>query len=161
VSGVTALPFDMIVSRLHWRLAALRFQLAWARYAAQRKSHHWLTEPRVPAGNPDGGQWTNGFALAGMPRIRGRRPPTGPERTAVAKEAAIWLAEMGLSAFDVIAKTSWLYDAIPNIVSYLDAPKSLAELQDGVWASKAGYDVHHVVERASALADGRILAPKD
>jgi hypothetical protein len=136
-------------------LDVLRAELAAIRRdRLKRKSHHWLTEPRVPAGNADGGQWTNGFALAGMPRIPGRRPPTGPERTGVAKELAIWLAEMGLSAFDIIAKTSWLYDAIPNIVSYLDAPKSLAELQDSVATSKAGYDVHHIVERASAAEDG-------
>jgi hypothetical protein len=31
---MTALPFETIVSRLHWRLAALRFQLAWAQYEA-------------------------------------------------------------------------------------------------------------------------------
>jgi hypothetical protein len=32
---------------------------------------HWETEPRVPAGNPDGGQWTRVAGLGGPGRPRG------------------------------------------------------------------------------------------
>jgi hypothetical protein len=43
--------FDMLVGRVHWRLAALRFQLAWSRYEAERKAlHHSNFQPRVPEG---------------------------------------------------------------------------------------------------------------
>ena len=120
-------------------------------------------QPRVPAGNPDGGQWTNGAGssaaganlhVAGMPRIPGRRPPTSRERSAVYKAVATWLAEKGIAASDAIAKGSWLYYAIPYISSYLDAPKSLEELQDAVATPKTGYDVHHIVEQSSAAEDG-------
>ena len=136
--------------RLKRILADLKFDLVLRRFARKYSPD----QPRVPVGNPDGGQWTSALAIAGMPRIPGQRPPTGPEQTGVAKELALWLAEMGLSAFDVIARGSWLYDSIPNIVSYLDAPKSLGELQEDISTPKAGYDVHHIVERASAAADG-------
>ena len=161
---MAALPFDTIVGRLQWRLAALRFQLAWADYEAQRKSQHWLTQPRVPAGNSDGGQWTSDgasastrsrlYAAAGLPRIPQQRPPASKERTVIAKAVAIWLAEKGIAAADVVAKSSWLYYAIPYISSYLDAPKSLEELQDAVATPQTGYDVNHIVEQSSAVADG-------
>jgi hypothetical protein len=34
--------------------------------------------------------------------------------------------------------------------SYLDSPKTLGELQDAVREPKKGYDIHHIVEQASA-----------
>ena len=92
-------------------------------------------QPRVPAGNPNGGQWTDGDAfsdlpgrvrLAGMPKNPRQRPPNSPDRTATAKAVAIWAMEKGLAAADLVAKSSWLYPALPYISSYLDAPKSLA-----------------------------------
>jgi hypothetical protein len=49
-------------ARVRWEIAALRFQLALLRYTRQQKtlhpSHYDPTQPRVPKGNPDGGQWT-------------------------------------------------------------------------------------------------------
>jgi hypothetical protein len=66
---------------------------------------------------------------------------------------AIFLTEIGVAASEFIAKTSWLYQAIPSINSYLDAPRTLSELQSDLTA-KVGYDIHHIVERASALDDG-------
>ena len=45
---------------LRWDLAMLRFTWAWERLErAQRKAYN-PDQPRVPAGNPDGGQWTSG-----------------------------------------------------------------------------------------------------
>jgi hypothetical protein len=72
----------------------------------------------------------------------------------IAKATAIWLAENAIAASEVVAKSSWLYQAIPYISSYLDAPKSLEELQHGALTPKVGYDVHHIVEQASAEAAG-------
>ncbi len=68
-----ALSYETIVGRLHWQLAALRFQLAWARYAAEQKAlHHSNLQPRVAAGNLDGGQWTEGGR--GVGQFQRRRP---------------------------------------------------------------------------------------
>ena len=80
-------------------------------------------QPRVPAGNPDGGQWTDGSGsnapsegsatdgragadprpgnviLASFnsddrpPKIPQKRPPTSRARTRVYRELATWLAE--------------------------------------------------------------------
>lgn len=78
--------------------------------------------------------------------------PSSTERTAIAKAPAIWLAEKAIAASEVIAKSSWLYHSIPSISSYLDAPRSLGELQEDL-TSKPGDDVHHIVEQSSAEAD--------
>lgn len=93
------------------------------------------------------------YAAGLFPRIPGQRPPTSRERTAIAKAVGIWAAEKAIDAGDLIAQSSWLYQALPSIVSYVDAPKPLDVLQSDL-SAKAGYDVHHIVERASALDDG-------
>lgn len=122
-------------------------------------------QARVPSGSSEGGQWTSDgtsssepprtYVAAGLPRIPGRRPPTSGERTAIAKAVAIMLAEKGIAdAGEFIAKTSWLYYAIPYINSYLDSPKSLEELQQDASTAKLGYDVHHIVEQSSAEEAG-------
>jgi len=58
-----------------------------------------------------------------------------------------------------------LYQSIPYISSYLDAPRSLQELQEAAATPKTGYDVHHIVEQSSAVADGylrtRVDAPEN
>lgn len=46
--------------QLEWSLAARRFQIAYARHVqALIKAGFNPDQPRVPAGNPDGGQWTS------------------------------------------------------------------------------------------------------
>jgi hypothetical protein len=122
-------------------------------------------QPRVPAGSREGGQWRDAdssssgqariYVGAGLPKIPRQRPPTSGERTAIAKTIAAFLAEKGIAgAGEFIAKSSWLYNAIPYINSYLDAPKSLEELQAGVSTSRLGYDVHHIVEQSGAAEAG-------
>jgi len=44
--------------RLKWLAAAARFQLALRRHDFALKAGFDPSQPRVPAGNPDGGQWT-------------------------------------------------------------------------------------------------------
>lgn len=125
----------------------------------------WHTQPRVPKGEPTGGQWTDDatttteqiYAAGWLPKIPKQRPPTSSERTSIAKTVAILAAEAGVAASGIaeaVAKTSWLYYAYPYIVSYLDGPKSLEELQQDASFSKPGYDRHHIVEQSSAAADG-------
>lgn len=46
------------IARLKWLAAATRFEAAALRYeACLRKANFNPAQPRVPAGNPDGGQW--------------------------------------------------------------------------------------------------------
>jgi hypothetical protein len=51
--------------RLKWLAAATRFELAMVRHDRALKANFNPNEPRVPAGNPDGGQWTDGGGSAG------------------------------------------------------------------------------------------------
>ena len=44
------------LAHLRWLVADLKFDLAWRRLC--RKYGYNPEQPRVPAGNPDGGQWT-------------------------------------------------------------------------------------------------------
>lgn len=136
-------------------------------------------QARVPAGSREGGQWTGEggdggggadsggagssaeappkkrpqLVLAGLPIIPRRKPPTSPERTAIAKAVAIALVEAGAKAsgiLDKIKETSWLYQAWPSIVSYADAPKTFDELQQNALTARPGYDRHHIVEQTAA-----------
>lgn len=55
----------------------------------------------------------------------------------------------------ILTRYVWLAEsAAADVLAYLDGPKSLAELHAGVGEPKAGYDVHHIVERTSARRDG-------
>jgi hypothetical protein len=50
--------------------------------------------------------------------------------------------------------TEWLADNyLPYIIAYLDAPKTLAELQQDL-SARLGYNIHHIVEWKSADDDG-------
>lgn len=126
-------------------------------------------QARVPAGSRDGGQWVDegggGSAprerpkvvVAGLPTIPRQKPPTSPERTAVAKAVAIAIVEAGAKAsgiIDKIKETSWLHYAWPSIVSYTDAPKTFDDLQQNALTARPGYDRHHVVEQSSAEEAG-------
>jgi hypothetical protein len=86
---------------LRRQVAALAFEFKFKRLL--REKAYNPNQPRVPAGDPDGGQWTDGgglsnlwsrLVLAGLaPKIPGRRPPSAKERNAVVKAVAAWLAE--------------------------------------------------------------------
>jgi hypothetical protein len=53
--------------QLEWSLAARRFQLAYARHVqALINAGFNPDQPRVPAGSPDGGQWTSGGGSGGL-----------------------------------------------------------------------------------------------
>jgi hypothetical protein len=51
------------VLKLKAEIAALRFELVWAEFCS--KTGFNPDQPRVPAGNSDGGQWTSGAAAVG------------------------------------------------------------------------------------------------
>ncbi|MGH6869844.1 MAG: hypothetical protein ACREDA_13440, partial [Methylocella sp.] len=103
-----------------------------------------------------------GPPLREPPQIPPVEPLAEPLRNAFAKLAARWLARAVanaafgpegefLTVLEAAAETAlWLYDKIPLIKAYLDAPKSLEELQEDVVKPGKGYDVHHIVEKTPA-----------
>jgi hypothetical protein len=48
--------------------------------------------------------------------------------------------------FAALEATAWVVEYLPEIRSYLDAPRSLEELQNAVGDSGLGYQTHHIVE---------------
>lgn len=67
--------------RLKWLAAATRFELAMVRHDRALKANFNPSEPRVPAGNPDGGQWTTGGGSSGGGSSRRRAPGSGGSST--------------------------------------------------------------------------------
>ena len=53
----------------------------------------------------------------------------------------------------IIETTWWLADNLTSILSYLDAPKTLEELQDAAARPRLGYEIHHIVEKQSRSHD--------
>jgi len=121
-------------------------------------------QPRIPAGGPDGGQWTDGSSglihLAGdiptgdSPEIPKEKPPTSQERTGLLKDVARRISEFGLTIEAFAKVNAWLRTRSAEIESYGDPPKSLEELQRDTSRSAPGYDIHHIVEQTQAEKDG-------
>jgi hypothetical protein len=123
-------------------------------------------QPRVPAGNPDGGRWAGeGGAttsapklvrLAGPlqsndpPEIPKQRPPTAQERNRIGRGIARWGGPIGT----LLQAIPWLQENADRVDAYRDPPKILEELQQGASEPKRGYDVHHIAEQTSAEQDG-------
>lgn len=133
-------------------------------------------QPRVPGGNPEGGQWTRGDGSG-----QGRQPgigdnggpsldlPDAPKdplndrgakiRAAkalakeIARQALRRVGPVGL-AITAIEVGHWLYTEYPSIRSYQDEPKTLAELQQHAGQRRPGYEDHHIVEQGTHLRDG-------
>lgn len=134
-------------------------------------------QPRVPAGSPEGGQWSGtgggeggsrqpGIGDNGGPPLDRTLPPESkpkekPTRTQAAKALAKEIARQALrragpigAAVVAIEAGHWLYSEYPSIRSYQDPPKTLEELQAGVGRGRAGYEDHHIVERTAGSRDG-------
>lgn len=122
-------------------------------------------QPRVPAGQPDGGQWTDEDGDAALilvshddpgefPKVPDKRPPTTRERNRISVNVSRFLlaTELAIEAEQIRA---WVWDHARNrIIAYLDEPKFLDELQRAVGTRQEGYDDHHIVEQTPALQDG-------
>lgn len=161
--------------RLKWLAAATRFEIALRRHDRALKYAYKYgynpAQPRVPAGDPTGGRWTDTDAngnpvasrrirLAGdipigdLPEIPKEKPPTSRERTALLKEAARRIGKSGLALGAFLKVSRWFETYSPEIETYNTAPKTLEELQADVLAPAPGYDIHHVVEQTQAEAEG-------
>jgi hypothetical protein len=157
--------FESDLAKLKSELAWLRFQRAFSRYVQVRlKANFNPAQPRVSAGNPDGGQWTSEGGssnrqsqegrvwLAGdkPPQIPEEQPKTQKESLSIAKDVARRLAALG-RVLRRLSVPGWILEFLPEIRSYNDAPKTLEELQqNALGPSQRGYNDHHVAEQKSA-----------
>jgi hypothetical protein len=169
------------IAKIRSDLAFERFKRTFLRgvYAERlrRKAGFRPDQPRVPAGNPDGGKWTHEggdgsdvsqdaritLAALKLPRVPNRRPPTPQERNRTARELARWGRDAFVGA--IAGGATWLNEKFAEFQSSIDSPKSLEELQKAVSDPRPGYDIHHIVERVSAAEDGsesdKIDAPEN
>jgi hypothetical protein len=130
-------------------------------------------QPRVPAGNPEGGRWTDGGGgtrvaqndssdlLTDIPK---ERPTSAKLRNAVVKLVTRHVSSLLLlneelrgsvgHVLNVLELASWVHEFVPYIAAYADPPKTLEELQNAVSISAIGYDIHHIVEQTPAQQDG-------
>jgi len=155
--------------RLRWLAAATRCELAMHRHMLALKYGYNPAQPRVPRGNPDGGQWTatdaNGDPVASRrvrlagdvptndpPEVPKERPKTSSERVGWLKAAARMAAEQGVAAADIAKLSPWMTYYAAGLQSYNDPPRSLDELQ--TTTPGPGYDIHHIVEQSQAEDEG-------
>ena len=169
--------------RLAWLLHACVVEAKHAQLVLAFKAGFKPDQPRVPAGNPDGGQWTGsggggsssstvgGDALTQVaqnasfdqpPEVPPERPSSPRARNAVIKQVAKYVARLAFEAtlgkvrriLDAMEAALWLIEeGAPYIEAYADPPKSLEELQDAVSTPARGYDIHHIVEQTPAEQD--------
>ncbi len=145
--------------RLKWLAAATRFEIALSRHDRALKHAYWFkygfnpAQPRVPAGNPNGGQWTDDGSSSGRIRLAGDIPtgdspeiPKEPPPTTRLRNILVRSLARRLGPYIWVAAEagSWIYDHKEEINSYFDPPKSLEELQDAANSPEKGYDIHHM-----------------
>jgi hypothetical protein len=148
-------------------LAALRLHRLFG------KANFNPSQPRVPRGHREGGRWTREsgphtpssrpeleFDEEGNPKLPEKRPDSPQVRNSLSRQVAKWAANKALGAtavFLALRGTHWLDKNLPAILSYLDSPKTLGELQRAALQnSKArpGYQMHHIVEQEAARRAG-------
>ncbi|MBL0935282.1 MAG: hypothetical protein IBJ07_11070 [Rhizobiaceae bacterium] len=122
-------------------------------------------QPRVPRGHRHGGRWVaEGDSFEAqvhrvshdLPELPEERPSSGRQRHQVARLIAQYIegATVALRLGVLVARYAWLAEsAAADIRAYFDGPKSIETLRSGVRDPKAGYDVHHIVERTAARRD--------
>ena len=73
----------------------------------------------------------------------------------IKKEVARWLRKYGGPLGKVVAAGSWLWEHKDDVLSYLDEPRTLEELQEAATRPpKKGYENHHIAEQTAARDDG-------
>jgi hypothetical protein len=120
-------------------------------------------QPRVPKGNPGGGQWSGDGAptpsslpVSPAPVAPKERPSRRAERVGKVREIARWLSRipavgLAIQAYAGLENNArWLQDYHDVIQTYRDPPRTLDELRNAVSDPKPGYDIHHIVEQTWA-----------
>jgi hypothetical protein len=134
--------------------------------AGQWTYEEGYAQPPAPGANAPGAASSGGGAgpepPAGAggeepPAIPPEPPATPQERNSFGRRAAEWL-KRALAAGEkagppqaraflrILRTTWWLGENLPRILSYLDEPKTLEELQNAVSNPRLGYQRHHIVE---------------
>jgi hypothetical protein len=106
------------------------------------------------------------------PAIPDEEPATEKQRNPIVRAVATWLGRaaviLGQAApFDprvravlaALRTVTWIAKYLPEILSYLDEPKTLTELQIAVEEPRGGYQIHHIVE-AHADSDNPLANSK-
>jgi hypothetical protein len=126
-------------------------------------------EPRVPAGNPDGGQWTGEGGPGSSPPVTSAnrhirvlqvsednhpeipdRPPLRPRDRYAIVRLVLRRSPIGRAVL-----TAWrIYEVASDAFTYFDEPKTLEELEQAAKEPKTGYDIHHIVEQTPGRRDG-------
>jgi hypothetical protein len=158
---------EAALAHRRWQIAALRLDWELLKFSlgGRKALHPSHNQPRVPAGNPDGGQWTSEGAQGTPTQIAGKLPGIGHNRGPRLKDipktkprndddriAAIKLAAKWRGPFAVLfAAAGWLREYAANLRSYRDPPKTFEELQRGASdLPKSGYEKHHINEKSAA-----------
>jgi len=169
-------PRPLSARALACHIAGERMMAAFARFQAfAEKAGFNPDQPRVPAGNPDGGQWTgsDGSAQDGRSAIGGNGgPPLDPEeppkqppkektsRVKAAKALAKRIAQQLLrragpiGALITAIELAENHSQMHSVRSYQDAPKTLSELQQNAGKRRPGYEDHHIVEQGAGQHEG-------
>lgn len=157
------------LSELKCLAAETRLEIAMRRYdRAFRfalKAGYRPDQPRLPKGNPGGGQWTAEGGGSGDPKPgkeespdkpgnSGERPPTSRERASILREVARRIQQTGRTIEFFARAAKWIQVYSADVTAYNDPPKSLEELQRAASTQAPGYDIHHIVEQTPAEQDG-------
>jgi hypothetical protein len=151
------------ILQLQREFAAIKTELKLRRFLRLIKAYN-PSQPRVPAGDPNGGRWTSDGNSAGTGRIRlagplpsndppevpKERPKTAQERNRIGRG----IARRGGPLGALLEAVPWLQEHAERVDAYRDPPKTLEELQQAVSTPKRGYDIHHIVEQTRAEQDG-------
>ena len=132
--------------------------------ALQQKAGFRPDQPRMPAGNPEGGRWVDEDGDADLILVNGdpsEFPDAPEEPPATTKERNIWsrrvarflFATNGVVQAEVIRRWIWVH-ARARIAAYLRPPQYLDVLRRSVKDPQPGYDIHHIVEQTPARQDG-------
>jgi hypothetical protein len=166
--------------RLGWLLHAHLVETKLCELERAVKANFDPNQPRVPAGSPDGGQWTDagggGGAGGGLVRVAqndptGRltdipeeRPTSAKLRNTVIKIVARHVSSLLLlneelrgsvgRVLNLLEVASWVHEFVPYIAAYADPPRTLEDLQEAVSTPATGYDIHHIAEQTPAEQDG-------
>lgn len=150
---------------IEWNRAALRVQFTFALFAhLYRKAGYNPDQPRDKYGKwTPSGSSKESSVKEPLPQIPAERPLSAQIRNQIVKQIAKWaiktlLAEAGLGPVagtallmsDLMEAASWLQEYASVIRSYFDPPKTLDELRENALTSRAGYDIHHIVEQTPA-----------
>jgi hypothetical protein len=125
--------------RLNAKLEALKGWAALRRYYQRHQplhsNHYDPNQPRVPAGHPDGEQWTSGGETFGQERMRAAGmgitpvppigPPRGRERNPIIKEVAKALLKGVIVLAKVFAGAPWLRERRSALAAYGGSPDRL------------------------------------